>query len=126
VGFSAFGPGPLANAVLTGFEVGEPTKVLIVLHAQPHPALQITGVECATNLALRFCYGDQPQLAGCGFAQVPAPAASFAKAGDTIVRIEANQTVGPAGYILFPDRGKYLISVRSRSTLLGVVVVLVI
>lgn len=117
VWFSAFGPVRSGPAVLN-FSPGYPTKVVIHPDAGPHPAVQLRGIECSSSKPLHFCYNQGV----CGFSGQPVTERELEQRGDAVLTIDLNQHEDDTGYILFPRRGRYMVSTQEGSHLLGSVV----
>ena len=117
VWFSAFGRVRSGPAVLD-FSPGYPTKVVIHPDAGPHPAVQLRGIECSSSKPLHFCYNQGV----CGFSGQPATESELEQRGDAVLTIASNQHEDDTGYMLFPRRGRYMVSAQEGSDLLGFVV----
>ena len=117
VWFSAFGPVRSGKANLD-FSPGYPTKVVIHPNAGPHPPVQLRGLECATGKPFHFCYNQ----GSCGFSGQPVTEQELASRGDAVLTIDSNQHEDDTGYMLFPRRGRYMVSARDGNRILGSVV----
>ena len=117
VWFSAFGPVRSGKANLD-FSPGFPTKVVIHPDAGPHPPVQLHGLECATGKPFHFCYNQ----GDCGFSGQAVPEQVLETRGDVVLMIDSNQHQDDAGCMLFPRRGRYMVSALDGNRILGSVV----
>lgn len=116
VWFSAFGPVPNGKAVITLFGSGVPTKVVIHTDSDLSQPVVLTGIECSTGAALRFCY-NQPD--NCGLIGKLFTPDELARQGADQLSMSSTVSLDYTGYMLFPRAGKYRLSVKSGDRELG-------
>ena len=115
--FSDFGLVQSGKAVITDFNPGYPTKVVIHPDASLHGSVQLRGFNCETGQQLHFCYGE----GNCGFSGQSVTEAELSQRGDTVVTIQGHLDF--TGYILFPQPGFYQLWVEQNGQQGGSVVI---
>lgn len=122
-------PDDATAAEVTAYEPGRATKVVIVVARPFSRPLTLRGHRCSDGTALRFASTYPFALNS-----TPAPSDEFAAAGQPTFEIQPSEEVapglmfGPKGappYMLFTSRGKWVIELRDRDTMVGRAVVLV-
>jgi hypothetical protein len=121
-------PDDATTAVVTVYEPGYATKVVIVVARPFTQPLTLRGYRCSDGSALRFATSYPFALNS-----TPAPSDAFAEAGEVAPVIDpvSNLPVGvvmsprvPA-YMLFTSSGKWVLEVRQGNELEGRAVLLV-
>lgn len=115
VWFSAFGPVRRGKAEIVDFSAGIPTKVVIHTDSDLSDRVVLTGIECATGMALHFCYD---QADNCGLTDRSHTPDELARQGTNQLNI-AGSANDYTGYMLFPRPGNYQLFVRAAAHEVG-------
>lgn len=116
------------TAIVSEYQPGYATKVVIVVATSFDKALTLRGRRCSDGTALRFAWSYP-----FAFNSTPAPSDVYATAGEEAPVIQPMTLLPSSGvngadappYMLFTSAGKWILEVREGSTVVGHAVLLV-